>query len=87
MTSAITAGWKAHGEWPPPSQPAQPAPIAWRKKKNEPILSGAGNESRHATGEVRQHRRSLTMRGVERVKKVLGLKDEEGDAGKEGEGH
>ena len=65
MTRAITAGWKAHGEWPPTAEPTQPAPIASRRKKKE--------------GATEEHRRTLTMRGVERMKKVLRLKDEEGD--------
>lgn len=70
MTKAITEGWKANGEWPPAVKVAEVVPIARRKKgtgKAEPGQSVA-------SGQERAGRRSLTIRGVGRVKRVLGLK-------------
>jgi len=72
MTTAITEGWKANGEWPPAVKVAEVVPIARRKKGTGKVETGqsVGN------GQERAKRRSLTMRGVGRVKKALGLKED-----------
>lgn len=72
MTKAITEGWKANGEWPPAVKVAEVVPIARRKKGTGKAKTGQSV----ASGQERAGRRSLTMRGVGRVKKALGLKED-----------
>ena len=81
MTKAITEGWKANGEWPPMVKVAEVVPIARRRKKT--VGHGGDKQMDQAvgSGQGRSRRKSLTMRGVGRVKKALGLKgDGDGNA-------
>ena len=81
MTKAITEGWKANGEWPPTVKNPEVVPIA-RKKKAAGKETGPGRAA--GSGQDKPERRSLTMRGVGKMKKVLGLKgdgDGVGDSG------
>ncbi|MCJ1250663.1 hypothetical protein MMC30_007891 [Trapelia coarctata] len=77
MTKAITEGWKANGEWPPTVKAPDIVPIARRKKATGKDV-GLGQAS--GSGQDKDGRRSLTMRGVGKMKKVLGFKgDGDGD--------
>ncbi|MCJ1317711.1 hypothetical protein MMC15_003037 [Xylographa vitiligo] len=77
MTRAIVTGWKACGEWPPTSQPIDQAAVARKKKRSSwhTALDSSGFLS------PSDGSRSIAMRGVGRVKKALGLVNEEAATG------
>jgi len=81
MTKAITEGWKANGEWPPTVKAPDVVPNARRKKATG---TDVGPAQAPGSGQDKAGRRSLTMRGVGKMKKVLGLK---GDGDGDGDGN
>ncbi|MCJ1411038.1 hypothetical protein MMC19_005126 [Ptychographa xylographoides] len=78
MTRAIVAGWKSHGEWPPTAQILNQSPIRRLKPKHawRTSIDTSGLLSSGLLSPV-EGSRNIAMRGVGKMRKVLGLKAED----------